>query len=83
MKGLMKEFLVTIAITIGLTIATIISFHFNFRFVAGFICFPTLLLYYAVFMVGKDLYQTYKDEKERIRKDEEWRRKRLVEEIME
>jgi hypothetical protein len=83
MKELIKEFLVTVAITIGFTISVIISLRFNFRFISGFICCPTLLLYYAVYMMGNDLYKTYKDERDRTRRDEQWRKEQLIREVIE
>lgn len=83
MKELVKEFIIILAIAIGLAIATVILFYFDFKFISGLICSPVLLFYLAAYASGGELYRTYKSEKERIQRDEEWHKEQLVRDVME
>jgi hypothetical protein len=83
MKTHIKDLIEVIAIAIVLTIAMMTLFHFNFRFISGIVCFPTALCYVAIYGISHDIYSIYKDERDRARRDEKWRRERLVEDIME
>lgn len=82
MKHFVKDLIQVIAMAILTTIVTITLLHFNFRFIAGIVCFPTALCYIAIYGISYDMYSCYKSDRDRARRDEEWRKQRLVEDIM-